>query len=139
MKQTLVLALMLLGSIGLFAQGTTKSNAKNLSPTEKADKVSTKFQKKFGLTPEQTAQIKTIALSRATDIQNLKAKNIQDKKTLRLELNQIRANWEKEVSTILTAEQFKTYQDMREAQMKKAKATKQVQPSEIEAVENDGL
>lgn len=104
--------LLALGASHLFAQ------KKALSPEERAEKAKQKLSKELSLSSEQAEKVKSIILARNTEIQNLRAQNITDKKAFHSQAKTIREKARAELKATLTEEQYKKF-EAKKAEMKK--------------------
>lgn len=116
MKKLLLIAGLLAGSV-MFAnaQILTKSPDKRVAHQVKA------LQKGLNLDATQAEKINTILLARATTVDSLRANN-SDKKTNRQAIKALMQTSEAQVNAVLTADQQKTYiqlKEERKAKMKK--------------------
>ncbi|WP_028978197.1 hypothetical protein [Sporocytophaga myxococcoides] len=83
------------------------------TPEEKAQKHSAHLAKELGLTPDQTAQIKTIILNREQKQDEIKAKykDAPNKKGQHQELEAAKNSSEAEIEKVLTPEQLAKFKE----------------------------
>jgi uncharacterized membrane protein len=92
---------------------------KNANPEEKAEKRSQKWKTEFALNDTQTSQLKTALLTRMTDMEAVKRKDKSPEK--REQRKAIMTQFDTQVKSIFTAEQYVAYQkkkDEKKAKMK---------------------
>jgi protein CpxP len=116
MKKLLLIAGLLAGSV-MFANAqilTKKSPDKRVAHQMKA------LQKNLNLDAAQAEKINTILLARATKVDSLKA-NTADKKANRQAIKGLMQSSEEQVNAVLTADQQKTYVQLKESRKGKMK------------------
>ncbi len=116
MKKLLLVAGLLAGSV-MFANAqilTKKSPDKRVTHQLKA------LQKNLNLDAAQAEKINTILLARATKVDSLKA-NTADKKANRQAIKALMQTSDEQVNAILTADQQKTYVQLKESRKAKMK------------------
>ncbi|MGF7078148.1 hypothetical protein [Mucilaginibacter sp. UYCu711] len=116
MKKLLLIAGLLAGSV-MFAnaQLLTKSPDKRVTHQMKA------LQKNLNLDATQAEKINTILLARATKVDSLKANTTDDKKANRQAIKALMQTSEDQVNAVLTADQQKTYVQLKETRKAKMK------------------
>ncbi len=129
-----ILFLALVVSIGsVFAQqekakgqgkGKGKEKNQNLTPEEKATKITNRLKTELSLTDEQVPKVNAVTLTRVKQATEAKTKTAEDKKAFGQQRKTIFQSWETEMKTILTPEQFATYQTKKDAQKKKMEEKK---------------
>jgi Spy/CpxP family protein refolding chaperone len=117
MKKLFLIAALLAGSV-MFAnaQLLTKSADQRVGHQMKA------LQKNLNLDAAQSEKINTILLARANKVDSLKANNTGDKKANRQTIKALMQSTEERVNAVLTADQQKTYVQLKET--RKAKMQK---------------
>ncbi|WP_374949951.1 hypothetical protein [Mucilaginibacter sp.] len=116
----LLLMIMLLAGINMFAQAQTKVHK---TPQQKAQHFTKVLQKKLALSADQSAKVNTILLKRATQMDSLKAnKATGDRKLNKMARRKILSGADAEVKAVLTADQQKTYADLKAGMKEKMKA-----------------
>lgn len=142
MKKVIFMIALVLFSVSLQAQnnaekGKTKDKtqkAKNLTPEEKADKITNRLKTELTLTEEQTPKVKQATLNRINQVTAAKTKAGEDKKVFGQERKKIFQSWETEMKGILTEDQYKTYLVKKEEKKKKIQENKK---KKIEASEEE--
>jgi hypothetical protein len=100
----LVLFIALLGGFTFtFSQGVPQT------ADQKADEVVTKLKNDIQLTEEQVPKVKTITLDRITKVTDATKKYGKDKNRLNAAKTKIFDEWEAQLKTIVTEDQFKKY------------------------------
>lgn len=87
------------------------------NPAKRAERMTGMLQKKLNLDEGQSAKVKAIFVARAAQLDSLKAKNPGDRKANHAAFKALRQDTDKQLQAILTADQQKTYADLK-AQMK---------------------
>ncbi|TAH24799.1 MAG: hypothetical protein EAZ07_08775 [Cytophagales bacterium] len=140
MKKILLLIAFVLGISASYAQSNGKM--KGLSDSEKADKAIKHLTKVMTLSPDQAVKVKEAVTKRISEISALRASNTTDKKALRASIMKVRENWDTELKSIVSPEQFEKYtlmknqakqKRMENKPNKKSKATQAIEtPEEAE-------
>ena len=110
MKKLLIGAFALLFGLSAFAQ----NRGGDLSPEERADKLTEKMKSQLELTDAQVQQVKPLNLKMTTD---MAAVNKQDPKAEAL-MKQIKDEYQKGLKKVLTPEQFEKAQEMNQQRRK---------------------
>lgn len=100
---------------------------KNMTPEERADKVSNRMKTELGLTDDQATKVKAITLTRATKMAEIRTKaktEGADKTALKAERKATHQAWEADLKGIVSAEQFAKYQAKKEERKKKLEERK---------------
>ena len=84
------------------------------TPAQKADRKASKMAKALGLNGDQEARIEQLMLARQQESAALKAKYGTDKKAGRADLQAARNRYQAQLKTILTAEQYAKFNQMKE-------------------------
>lgn len=124
MKKIIFAIAFTLGLNAVFAQSNA-ANRKDLPPDVRAEKASQRWAKDLALSAEQTGKIKTAILTRITNMNALKAKNVTDKKAFHAEAKTIKETFYSEIKTILSAEQLQKFEAQKAAMKQKHKDKKQ--------------
>ena len=95
---------------------------KNATPTEKAEKRSQKWKTEFALNDTQTAQIKTALEKRITDLETVKGQGKSPEK--REQRKTIMTEFDTQVKSILTTEQYAAYEKKKEDKKSQVKQNK---------------
>ena len=95
------------------------------TPEERAEKQTQHMTKNLGLTPDQATRIKELNLHRAQQMQAIKAKYAEQKKGRGTEMKDIMTNWESQLKSVLSAEQYTKFQAMQEERKAKMKERKE--------------
>lgn len=115
------LILFFIGTITTFAQSERgkQMRNKNATPEEKAEKRTQKWKTELNLNDTQTAQLKTALIKRITATDELKGEEKgQERKT---KMTAIMAEFDAQVKSILTPEQYAIYQKKKEEKKNKIK------------------
>ncbi len=104
-----------------FAQKQGKRN-NDATPTEKAEKRSQKWKTEFGLTDTQTAQIKTALITRITATDAIRNEGKSPEKKAKRQA--IITEFDAQVKSILTTEQYVAYEKKKEEKKAKMKEKK---------------
>jgi periplasmic protein CpxP/Spy len=146
MKKTFLIIAIALLSVPVLAQNSKgkgkdqekTQKAKNLTPEEKATKITNRLKTELALTDEQTPKVNQATLSRINQVAAAKTKAGDDKKIFGQERKKIFQSWETEMKGILTADQYKTYLVKKEEKKKKIQENKGKKTGQTnEAIEED--
>lgn len=120
-----MLMIAFVAGIGLAANAQTQVKP-HKTPQQKAELLSKKMQTELSLTQEQSAKINAILLTQASRVDSLKAANADgDKKHHRKAIKQIMQSADKQIITVLNADQLKKYNQLKaekKYKMQKARA-----------------
>ena len=116
MKKILLMITMVLG-ISVLAQAQTKQHRGHGTPDQQAAHITKMLQNKLNLSADQSAQVNAILLTRATQMDSLRANKNSDKQAYREAIKSLLGRTDSQLSAVFTADQNKTYMDMK-AQMK---------------------
>lgn len=84
------------------------------TPAQKADRKAGRMAKALGLNADQEARIEQLMLARQQEAAALKAKYGTDKKAGRADLQAARDRYQAQLKTILTAEQYAKFNQLKE-------------------------
>ncbi|MBK0402733.1 hypothetical protein I5M27_07030 [Adhaeribacter sp. BT258] len=98
-----------------------KKDHQKRTPQERADLQAKRLQTQFNLTDAQASKIREMSLAKATQMQALKAKYAEDRKAMGSEMKTVRSNWDNELKSVLTPDQYAQYEKDRAAKMAKRK------------------
>ena len=116
----LILMMMLLAGLNVFTQAQTKTKK---TPEQKAQHMTKMLQKKLALTADQSAKVNTILLKRATQMDSLKNNQAtHDHKLTKLSRRKIMLGTDEQLKNVLTADQQKTYAEIKASHKEKARA-----------------
>lgn len=101
----------------LCATAQTDQHKTHKSPQERANKVTEEMVKDFGISEEQKTKVQALALKRAETVSAIKMKGKEEKKAHRADMKKANEEFEKELKTVLTPEQF-TKWEAKKKQMK---------------------
>jgi periplasmic protein CpxP/Spy len=111
-KLGIIIALFLLVSISYAQKG------KDLTPEQRAQKTSIFLQKKLSLTDDQKTKIYQALLERITKLNELKTQNL-DKSSMLQQAKPIRDNFNSQLKSTLTPEQFVQWENLHKGRMGK--------------------
>jgi len=114
-KIVLILFVVAIASSNMLAQGPPEGRGPKKSPEERAEMITKRMTKELALTPEQQTKVKAIVLKRAQE----RDAKIKEGKTLRDKVDT-------DFKLILTADQYKKY-EQEKAEMKKKREQKKGQ------------
>ena len=92
------------------------------SPAERAERTAKRMTEDLGLNPDQTTQIKALALVKAEQMQALKAKNGENKEAMKAEMKQVKNNFQSGLKNVLTPDQMTKYEALQAERKTKMKA-----------------
>ncbi|MCX6312949.1 MAG: hypothetical protein NT084_15115 [Bacteroidetes bacterium] len=132
MKKILFIAMLIVGSASFsFAQVAPKTDEKQRpakqekSPEERATDGTNRMTKELGLTADQAAKIHAFALTRAQKMDDLKAKASTDNTANQAARKKIMDEFDTNVKTVLTPEQYTKWQAEKEEHKKEHKESKE--------------
>lgn len=102
---------MVLG-ISILAQAQTKER-QHKSPQQRAERIGKMLQTKLNLSADQSTKVNAILLTRATQMETLKANKGTDKKANREAFKNLLVKTDSELSKVFTADQLKTYGELK--------------------------
>jgi len=108
--------------------GNGQQKGQNLTPDQKADKITARLKTELSLTDAQVPQVKQATLTRINQAADAKTKAGADKQALGQQRKQIFQSWETQMKGILTPDQYNTYlakKEEKKKQMQQRKADKQ--------------
>lgn len=113
-----------IGMTTTFAQSERGKQMRNkdATPTEKAEKKAQKWKTEFSLNDTQTAQLKTALLTRITATDAIKNEGKSPEK--RGQRKEIMTEFDTQVKSILTAEQYTAYEKKKEEKKDKMKGNR---------------
>lgn len=109
---------------GKFTAQNRKGFAKN--PEKRAERMTGMLKQKLNLNDDQSAKVKAIFVARAAQMESLRAKQPADKKFDRSAFKALKQSTDKELASVLTADQNKTYGEMKAKMKDRHKAKKDV-------------
>jgi len=104
----------------------------NRTPDQKAQRLTGVLTKKLSLNEDQSAKVNGILLKSATQMDSLKANKPADRAAAKESRKAIMANADTQLKAVFTADQQKTYADLKAKMIEKMKArrgTKQTSPN----------
>ena|SRR5258708_15803074 len=108
MKKIFFCGLLIVFTIGSFAQ--TNQNAKGKNPEQRAEHLTSWMDKKLTLTTDQKSKIYDVNLKYAKMNQEARTSDTDNRKAMHQELKANEKEREAEFKTILTPEQFQSFQ-----------------------------
>lgn len=103
-------SLLILCTISLHAQEPKEK----LTTAERASKITEKMKKALNLTDEQTKKVLAVNQDFTTKMEKQRELNKEDRKNSRDEMKKIDDDQDARMKEILTADQYKTYLDLKE-------------------------
>ncbi|MCU0428544.1 MAG: hypothetical protein MUF42_01105 [Cytophagaceae bacterium] len=149
----LLFVVALLASAMMFAQngnakgkGKGKGNAanaqakKNMSPEERADKITGRLKSEMGLSDDQMPKVKEITLARTKKMAELRAKyaNSQDKTAFKAERKAIFESWQSDLKSSVNPDQYAKYEAKKAERMKKLEERKKNAGKKAESASKEG-
>ena len=120
MKKLIFSSIFILVGLGTYAQNTSvKPNGKARTAEQRAEHLTNWMNQKLTLTAEQKTKVYDVNLKYAKINQEARAKDADNKKAIRQELQANEAEREAEFKTILTPDQLKAFQAAKEEQKEK--------------------
>ncbi len=98
------------------------------SPEEMANKKADKLKVELSLTDEQRTQVYTAVLDKINKSKTIREKyqGGKDKNAMRAEMKTVKENFDAKMKTILSADQYSKWQDIRKQQKEKHKGKKKM-------------
>lgn len=151
-KLMTVVALLLISSATLFAQAPANGNKQakpaggkgagqggqgkgqvqgqraNWTPEQRADTVAKRMTKQLNLTADQTAQVRSITLTRAQKMDEIRKQQANNPQEKAKQCHATRQKWEQDLQGILTPDQWAKYQAKKQERIEKAKQRRAQQP-----------
>jgi Spy/CpxP family protein refolding chaperone len=96
-----------------------KNDHQKRTPQERADMQAKRLQTQFNLTDAQASKIREMSLTKASQMQDIKAKYAEDRKAMGAEMKTVKSNWDSQLKSVLTPDQYAQYEKDRAEKMAK--------------------
>jgi len=123
-KIIFTLSLILMATLFAFAQESASANKSNMTAEQKAEIKSQKMAKELSLNADQQTKVKAAILKKQQAMEGLRTKYANDKTGMEAEKKKLKDQKDMEMKNILTADQYKKYQNMKEEKEEKSNKSK---------------
>jgi len=107
MKRLILLFGLIISFVAVNAQNAT------ITPQEQAHNQALKLQKYVGLSADQTTKVEQVFLDRILAIQKIQGNTSETPEQQKKDIEAVRSEKDNELSTILTADQYAQYQQLK--------------------------